>query len=62
MHHYSRGVQGHAPSENADILYHRSCILEQFKAYFEGFLLYFAAFAKTTKLYSVLNVNSPHKK
>ena len=36
------------PSENVDILYRRSCILEHIKAYFERILfLYFAAFAKT---------------
>ena len=47
MHHYSRGVRGHAASEQCGILYRRSCILEHFKAYFEGFLCSFAAFAKT---------------
>ena len=26
------------PSDNFDILYRHSCILEHFKAYFEGFL------------------------
>ena len=33
-------VCGHAPSDNFDILYRRSCILEHFKAYFEGFFGY----------------------
>ena len=28
------------PSENVDILYRRSCILEHIKAYFEGFFFY----------------------
>ena len=64
-HHYSRGVQGHAPSEIVDILYHRSCILEHFKAYFEEFLLYIVQRLQRRytyrSIYSFLNVNSSHK-
>jgi len=47
-HHYSRS---YATSENFDILYRRSCILEHFKAYFETIFLYFAAFAKTKNIF-----------
>ena len=31
------------PSENVDILYRRSCILEHIKAYFEGFFFFYFA-------------------
>ena len=48
------------PREKNDILYRRSCILEHFKAYFEGFLKYFAALPRR-KMYSFLNVNSRQK-
>ena len=58
---YINVYRRHALSENVDILYRRSCILEHLKAYFERFLLYFAAFAKTKKYILFLNVNSPHK-
>ena len=64
-HHYSRGVQGHAPSEIFDIQYHRSCILKHFKACFEGFFIYILQRLQRRytyrSIYSFLNVNSPHK-
>ena len=59
-YHYSIGNRGHAPSDNFDILYRRSCILEHFKASFKGFFLYFAAFVKTKNII-ILNVNSSPK-
>jgi len=60
-HHSFRGVRGHAPSGNFDILYLRSCILEHFKAYFEGYFYYMLQRLPRLKIYSFLNVNSPHK-
>ena len=57
-HHYSRGVRGHAASEKCGILYRRSCILEHFMAYFEGFLCILQRLPRRF----FFNVNSPHKK
>ena len=46
-HHCSKGVLGHAPSENVDILYRRSCLLGHVKAYvLKETISYFAALAK----------------
>ena len=58
---YFREVRGHAPWQNFDILYRRSCILDHFKAYFEGFVLYFAAFAKTKNIFFFKCKLSTHK-
>ena len=59
-HHYYRGERGHVPSDNFDILYRRSCILEHFKAYFEGSFFFLQRLSRR-KIYSFLNVNSPQK-
>ena len=56
-HHYSRRVRGHVPSENVDILYLRSCILEHFKAYFEGFFYIFICKLSTHKIKSKIIEN-----
>ena len=59
-HHYS-SVRGDAPSENVDILYRHSRILQHFKAFFKRiFEIYFAAF-QDEKIYYFLNVNSSQK-
>ena len=50
-HHCSKGVLGHAPSENVDILYRRSCILEHFRAYFEGFLNIFCSVCQDENIF-----------
>ena len=58
---YILGVREQAPSEIFDILCRRSCILEHYKAYFEG-LFYILQRLTRRKIYSFLNVNSPQKK